>query len=146
MIEALENQRAEVERHRENSARLAQAFAKFESSGQGFIEFEERVDFGLTFIEEPYVTYGAQMDLDAFEELLDREADADTDLPPVPMMSGIVTAWDQDNRGFYVGAWVGARVYCPPEDAVPVLLEPVVSHHYTFTAVAIKDVPVDVRD
>ena len=148
----LEDRRADIERNRENGARLAQAFAKFESIGQGVVEFAEVVDFGLTFIEEPYITYGSQLDMDDLGELLDIPGGA---TPPLPLVSGYVTEWDQDERGFYVGAWVAARVYFPSQVAVegestmtPVPLDTlvVIDHHFTFTAIAIKDVPLDVRD
>lgn len=142
-MDGVERRRAEVERHRENSARPAESYAKFETFGQGFIEFEERVDFGLTFIEEPYVSYGAKMDLDELGELLGLDAAV---TPPVPMTTGMVTDWDLDDRGFYVGAWVGVRTYFPPVDAVASDLDVHIYHHFIFTAIAIKDIPLDVRD
>lgn len=143
MLEDLERQRAEVDRHRENSARLAQEFHKFESNGQGFIEFEDVCPFEITMIEEPFVTYAAAIDLDVLGELLELEAG---EPPPIPLTTGIVTAWDQDDRGFYTGAWVGVRVYFPSGDAVAADLDVAVQHYFTFTAIGIKDVPLDVRD
>ena len=138
----LESQRAEQVRHRENSARLAMAFAKFESQGQGTVEFEERVDFGLTFIQEPYITYGCQIDLDEFAELI---GVAESDTPVLPQSTGYVTEWDIDDRGFYTGAWMAATVF-DPTGVLPTGVEMLVNHHFTFTAVAIKDVPLDVTD
>ena len=146
MFEDLEVRRAEIDRHRENSARLASAFAKFETTGQGFVEFKDVIDFGCTFTEEPYPAYGSRVDLEALEDLLQQEAVVDKAPPPVPITSGVVTEWDQDDKGYYIGAWVGVRVFFPYEDAVPLDLDVPAEHYFTFTGVAIKDVPIDVRE
>lgn len=140
----LENRRAEVERHQENSARVAESFARFRSSGQGSIEFPERVDFGLTFIEEPYMSFGTFLDTDDLDDKLANEQGTST--PPMPIVSGFVTDWDRDERGFYVGAWVGVRVWFPYESNVSPDLEVEMFHHYSFKAVAMKDIPVDIKD
>lgn len=139
----LEERRAEIEQHAENSARLAEAFAKFDTQGQGSVEFNERVDFGLTFVEDPFVHYGAEIDLDALDDALGNEAGA---MPPLPLCSGFVTKWDQDDRGFYVGCWTAVRVWFPYESNVSLNIGVPVKHHFTFKAVAIKDVPLDLRD
>lgn len=141
----LEQERRDAERarHAENAARLAQAYWKFDSTGQGAIEFGDRVDFGLTFIEEPFVSFGAQLDLDALGDLLVTDP---SETPKMPMVSGFVTAWDQDDRGFYVGAWCAVHVFFPTYTAVAADVAVEMSHHFTFTAIAIKDVPIDVRD
>ncbi len=139
-MDYLEQRRADIARHRENRARHAQMMAKFETVGQGGKEFEDRIDFGLTFIEEPHMGYGSALDLDELADLLDLEPGAD---PPLPLCSGMVTEWDRDDRDFYVGAWVAVRVYFPETVAVDELR---MSHYFSFQATAIKDVPVDVRD
>lgn len=141
MFEELERRRGEIERHRENSARLAQVFQRFETTGQGSVEFEERVDFGLTFIEEPYMNYGAQVDIEALQDLLGLAPEVQ---PSLPLSSGMVTAWDQDDRDFYTGAWVAVTVFFP-DILVPPDTPVYMSHHFTFTAIAMKDVPVDLR-
>jgi hypothetical protein len=142
---ALERRHGEQERHRENSGRLAMVYQRFETTGQGSFEFEERIDFGLTYVEEPFVAYGSYVDLDDLANLLDLDNDT---APPFPVTSGHVTNWDQDENDFYVGAWVGVRVYFPPGDEVLVPIDAltVVRHHFSFQANAIKDVPLDVRD
>lgn len=135
----LEHRRGRIEQVNENSGRMAEAFARFRSVGQGSIEFPDRVDFGLTFIEEPYMSFGSFVDTDALDELL---GDTSGNLPPqLPLCSGYVTDWDRDDRGFYVGAWVGVRVWFPYEAGVWPDAEVEMFHHYTFKAVAIKDVP-----
>lgn len=136
----LEDRRADIERHRENSARQAQAFAKFESIGVGSMEYEERVDFGLTFIEEPFVAFSSALDLDDVAEVLDLNPEVQT---PIPLVSGMVTEWDRDDRDFYVGAWVAVQVYFLGGEDVGELA---MTHYFTFQAIAMKDVPLDVRD
>lgn len=139
----VEWRRGELERHRQNSARLASAYSTFRSTGQGSIEFEERCDFGLTFIRRPRVAYGCYLDLDALGELIDHEAG---ETPPMPNVSGFVTEWDIDARGFYVGAWVAARVGFDAVDTVDPAVKVVVQHDFTFQAVAMKDIPMDEKN
>ena len=143
MFDDLERRVAEKEAIRENSARLASAYAQYKSTGQGSIEFGKRVDFGLTFVERPFVAYGAVCDLDELGELLNLPS---SESPSIPLCTGMVTEWDRDDRGFYVGAWVGCRVFFMPTDRVPLDAQVVVRHHFSFQAIAIKDVPIDVTD
>lgn len=138
-----EKRLAEKDAIRENSARLASAYAAYRSTGQGSKEFEKRADFGLTFVERPFVAYSAIIDLDELGELLNIDEKDDI---PMPLVSGMVTEWDVDERGFYIGAWVGCRVHFPPEDGVPLDAKVRVEHHFTWQAIAMKDIPLDVRD
>jgi hypothetical protein len=153
LLEDLDYRREVAERHRENAARHAQAFARFTSTGQGSVEYAERVDFDLTFIEEPIVAYGCFVDAD---ELADLQNRSDVVLPNC---TGFVTEWDKDERDFYVGCWVAARVHFPLEDfqeETEIILgetpfptintdmnQAVVKHFFTFQGVAMKDVPVE---
>lgn len=143
----LERRRGEVERHKENTARLAFFFQRLRTTGQGTVEFEDRIDFGMTFIEEPFMAYGSYVDLDDLGTLLDV---SEGETPPMPLCSGSVTQWDQDDRDFYVGAWVSVVVSFPTisniEVTVPVDLQPVVEHHFSFSAIAIKDVNPELVD
>lgn len=145
LFEDLENRRAEVERHKENSARLAEMSARYVTNGQGWVEMGRRVDFGVTFVRKPTFSYGSEIDLDELGEQLDDDVDGPKG-PPMPMTSGYVTDWDLDHKGYYIGAWVGVRVYYPPEDLVPLPFKPKVIHHFRFSTVAMKDVPIDLTD
>ena len=138
----------ELARHAENSARLAQVHAKFRTVGQGTLTFEDRIEFGLTFVEEPFVYFGSSMDQDEFAEMLELDSDIPEDEVPIPLCSGVVTRWDRDERDFYVGAWVGIRVHFPSDSAVFVdyNLLMVMEHYFTFSGIAMKDVPVDLPD
>jgi hypothetical protein len=138
MSDYLEQRRAEVERHRENSARGAQAFAVFTATGQGSVEFPDVVDFGLTFVDQPMVSVGVVIDADELRDALELDEDADL---PIPVITGFVTDWDRDDRDYYTGAWCAASVYFPPAYLIPTELEPSFDMHFTFTATAIKDIP-----
>lgn len=133
-----ERRRAEIERHKENSARAAQAFAVFTATGQGSVEFPDVADFGLTFIDQPVVTVGVVVDTDELRDALSLDDDVEV---PFPVVSGFVTGWDQDTRGFYTGAWCAASVYFPPTYLVATEAVPSFDLHFTFTATAMKDIP-----
>lgn len=135
-----EYHRQELDRHRENRARLAQAYADFTTNGQGSIEFGKRIDFGLTFIERPYVSYGAELDIEALEDLVGKDSE-DNLVPPLPLTMGYVTEWDRDDRDFYIGCWVAARINFPVTPYVDVKVAVPVVHHFTFAAIAYKDIP-----
>ena len=143
-LDDLEQQRAELDRHAENSARIAEAFARFTTTSQGSIEFGERVDFEVTFTEEPYMSYGAIINLDDLDDKLGNEPSSLT--PQMPLSTGFVTDWDRDDRGFYVGAWVGVRIWYPYEAHISPELDFTMGHHFSFKAVAIKDVPYGDQD
>lgn len=139
LLSALDRRREEAGRHAENSARLAHAYAQFTTTGQGTQHYSKRIDFGLTFIEKPIVAYGSECDTDELAIVL--EVDSEEDPPELPLSSGFVTQWDQDERDFYVGCWIAVKVaYVTTVDLIPADAAPTVSHHFTFSAVAIKDV------
>lgn len=142
-MDELEARREELVRHRENRARLASAYGVYTTTGQGSVQFKTMYEFGLTFVEQPRMHYGAVIDLDDLGDKLDHEPG---ECPPLPHCTGIVADWEVDHRGFYVGAWLAAKVSFPIEDLVPVTLQVEVTHHFTFSGIAMKDVPGDVRD
>src|SRR4028118_58796 len=45
---------AEQRRHAENKGRLAHAYTRVNTSGSGTYEFEDCIEFGLTFVERPF--------------------------------------------------------------------------------------------
>lgn len=137
IVDELDNRRRYADQVRENSARIAQQFATFDTTGQGSVAFEDKVDFQITFIEKPLLAYGCELDLDYLAEVQDVEAG---EMPALPICCGFVTEWDTDHRGFYTGAWCAVKVYFPPEDLVDVTLEVEMTHNFTFAAVALKDV------
>lgn len=119
-------------RHQQNRGRLATSVSKFSSVGQGSFEFEDVADFDVPFIEEPWFSYGAQLDMD------DWEAEMGSETPPLPLTSGFVTLFERDASGLYVGAFVAVRVHFPDGDLVPQQATPRVDHVFRFEAVALK--------
>ncbi len=136
IVDELEERQRYKDRVSENSARVAVAWATFDTVGQGSVYFDEKIDFDVTFIEQPMVAYGGTIDAD---ELSNMQALDAGDAGILPVCCGFVTDWDTDTRGYYTGAWVAVRVYFP--DGVAIDAEVEMTHNFTFTAVALKDVP-----
>ena len=127
-------------RNAENKGRRAGVYAKYDTTGQGVVEFTGRLAFGLTYIEEPFFSYGCKIDLDGVRDALSLDDDA---LPAaLPQCTGYVTDWDQDGRGNYTGCWVAIAVEYPA--AISPAAQIAITHFFTFEAVALKDVPFDV--
>lgn len=141
IIDELDARRQFSDQVKENSARLAQAFATFDTNGQGSIEFEKRCKFGVTFIEKPMVAYAAELDMDVLADMQNVSAG---EMPTLPLASGFVTEWDTDERGYYTGCWCAVRVYFPYEDLIDITLKVELTHNFSFSAIALKDIPVDV--
>lgn len=149
MFEEQERRRSESLRHLENKGRLASVYARYKTTGSGTMTFSKRVDFGLIFIEEPFMSYGCSVDLDEIDNASDSgpEDDNDDETYNLPQCTGFVTEWDQDERGYYRGAYVAVSIL--PIGAGTELVEFVgdLRHYFTFAANAIKDFPVpDVDD
>lgn len=134
LLDDLDRRRETAARNRENSGRLAQAYFSFTSTGQGTLEYEERVDFGgVIFTELPYVEDSAVVDTQVLKELVGRVA--------MPQCTGYVTEWDStEKEGFYSGCWVAVRVDFPLVEMLDYTLPVVVDHHFTFTGNGIKDI------
>lgn len=168
VFQTLDDRRVELERHRENSSRMAEAEGHFQSTGIGSIEFQTRVDFGVTFVKKPVVSYGSEIDVDELSRVMDDLDDTlvailnpepDNGTPMFPLVTGFVTDWDVDTKGFYTGAWCGVRVYYPvvamgtgEDGAGPSALTEVtdipvvVLHHFRFGGIGMKDVPTELTD
>lgn len=136
----LNNPWLDQERHRgwlnqqaENSGRLAQAYATYESTGWGEIAFETCFDFELWFIEPPAVTYGFEMDGDT---LVDTR---------FPRCSGGAYKYRRNRQDFYIGAYVFVTVDTKSPYITTTELEPnyVISHWFTFTGLALKSIGTD---
>lgn len=133
MFDELERRRAETARHRENRGRLATVSVKYRTTGQGTVQFNKRVNFGLTYIEQPFLSYGSGIDADALADLLDIEP---RDPVAFPQVTGYVCEWDVTEQGYYDGAWVGVVVTFPA--TVPVDAEIEIEHFFTFLGTALK--------
>lgn len=116
---------AERDRTRENSARQAWAFGFTSSTGIGRKLYPGAINFGLTMYQKPIMSYGYEI------------SDADPDGLSHPSSVGFVYEWIEDERGFYTGAYVGVYVSWVGEEGTE---DPVLEHHFTFTAKAFKDI------
>lgn len=134
----LNQRQEELARHRENKGRLAQAYARFKTTGQGTVEFEDRVEFGLTFIERPFIATGWQINLDQARDALDVSSNDDVNLPQV---TGYVTDWDTTSREHYVGCWVAVSVTYSEEYPADAQIK--IFHDFTWAGIALKDIPSD---
>lgn len=137
------NQRlADAARHAENKGRLAFASHRVSTRGQGTVEFEDVVSFGLTFVERPFISTGFQIDMDDTRDSIGAGVADNIFLPQV---TAYVTDWDKTERDHFVGCWVAVCVTYPPRDVSDYSAESQVTvhHDFTFSAIALKDVPVD---
>lgn len=136
MFDEIERRAAEQARHRENHGRLASVHASFTTTGQGTVQFEKRINFGLTYIHRPYMAYGTLIDPEAIQDALGL---GPNDPVSFPQATGYVCEWDIDDRDRYVGAWCGVAVVLPVgmDPLAPIEL----THQFTFLATALKNVP-----
>lgn len=125
-----ELRRAERHRHEQNAARHALSFHAYHSTGGGELEFSDPVEFGMTFAQRPFITYGYFIDSDDLVE------------GQFPACTGFVTAWDFDADGLYIGAWCGVVIRGGEFLEPPYEIE----HHFTFQGIALKDLPLDRGD
>lgn len=121
VVSSLEAHRGRIAQTAENSARQAFCYAEIATHGVGQVQHLEVVPFDCTFIEEPNVAYGFKIDGDT---LVDNY---------FPNCSGGVWKWQQDRRGYYLGAYVFFVISGDPGYDL--------EHNFTFSGIAIKDLP-----
>ena len=143
LLDELDARRERTNQDDENSARLAQCYALFTSTGLGSYQHPGRIAFDVTFIEKPFVSYAAAVDP---EDLSDAVGFGGSDEVPLPHCTGYVTGWDQDERDLYIGCWVSVRVHYSDTDGVEADVQPEIEHHFTFAGIAMKDIPTDATD
>lgn len=138
----MEKRRSEVNRHGENTPRLAQAWATWRTQGWGETAFPKCHNFDLTFAERPFVSYS--------NVILRNSLDASTyDVDDVlvdtrfPRCFGGVYQWRQTSRGFYTGAWCYVVVETASAFVAALYPEPgyTIQHHFTFSGIGIKELP-----
>lgn len=123
----------DVQRDAANAGGPAAAFASVNTTGAGSFVIKKRIDFGLTFIQQPFPAYCAEVDLDDAEDVFGDDA------PPLPQCTGFVTRWDLDDHDHFVGCWVAVRVDYPTDVGEGGSGDLALVHYFTFQAVAIKD-------
>lgn len=126
VVSAMEQRRGYVEQLRQNTSRLAQSYNFVETVGVGSLVLPEMVTFNCTFVEQPVVGYGCVLE--------SKFVAGDT----LPGSTGGVFQWQTDVRGFYVGCYVYVVITGAGE--------PQLQHDFTFTGIAMKDLPEHLLD
>lgn len=129
VIDGLELRRSRLDQTRENSTRLAQAYATFDTSGIGEFQAPDMVEFGCFFVERPLVAYGMSTDGDRLVK------------ERFPLSQGGVYGWQQDSRGLYVGAYVMVVVQAGVFPTSIPMPDIDLTHDFTFTGIAMKALP-----
>lgn len=132
LLDDLDHRREIANRHRENAGRLAQSYASFETTGTGTFEYEKRIKFGVLFVEKPHPSWCGELDTDALQDVLGSVV--------LPLAGGVITDWDTDEHGLYSGCWAAVRVDFPVTDMIDPSVAVVMTHHFTFSGVALKDI------
>lgn len=136
-----ERTRAALDRNAENRSREAWSAHRYDITGAGYAEFPKSARFDLAFLDQPFVNYGLVLDSDELRRVLNV---ADTANPAMPTVTAWVTEYDQNERGFYVGAWCAVNVTWPgeppdPEEGFTFQVD------FTWRGIGIKDVDPEVR-
>lgn len=139
-LEDVARRDAERRRHRENKGRMAGVYTYASSTGQGYVEYDELIDFGLTYIEQPFVSVGHVLDLDELRVLLGM--DADDPFVELPQCTGFVSQWEQDVKGNYIGAYLAVQISWG--SGIPFDAQVEIQHSFSFHGVAIKSIPDEV--
>jgi hypothetical protein len=118
---------------RENAARPATVEIQQRSNGIGQYRMDKPIVFPVVFRTEPHFTYGSAV-----------IAGPKPTLYHDPRGSSGVWGWQRNGRGYYTGAHCWLRVDCEliASDTVVDLSKIVVQHYLTFSAVGIKDLPI----
>lgn len=126
VVDALEQRRGYVEQLRQNTSRLAQSYNSVTTQGNGMLRLPTIMRFHCTFIEQPVVSYGFVLK----SPLLEKD---------YPTSSGGVYTFQVDKRGFYLGAYCYVVVNSVDD-------YPEIHHDFTFTGIAMKDLPEHLLD
>ena len=117
----------------QNAARLAWSYGKATSTGWGEFRIPTMIEFDVSFVEEPFVSYSNYVSSD---QLVDTR---------FPRCWAGVYRWN-----IVQGRWTGAWVYLVVETqgvqlTTTVVADPgyYIEHHFSFAGIALKDVPVN---
>lgn len=143
----LEQRRQRVDQIRENTPRLARAYATYETQGWGEIIVPTVQHFGCTFITEPYFSSGIVMRGDSTSE-----ADGQLVSGRYPRVTAGIWRWAHDARGYWIGAYVFFVVetvgFQFTSGEVPSSVDPNyrIAHKMIFEGVSFKDFNVNKLD
>lgn len=103
-----------------NGAQQQSAGTTFATTGNGTFNMPDAFMFGYSFINQPTMTYGCELD----------NYDPDSDIAIISQ--GYTWGWIQDDQNLYVGAYIGVRIFDGPATALA-------THHFHFRELALKD-------
>lgn len=136
----MEQQRAAINRHRENAARLARSYATWTTTGWGEFRVAHCFDFDCIFTEAPIFLTGLAVvdeDNEGVELVTGR----------FPGVTAGVWKWRLNENHYFTGAWVFFNVstiaFQMTGGAYPTTPDPNyrLVHHMSFEGIALKDVP-----
>jgi hypothetical protein len=121
----LEQRRANVERVRENSTRLAYSLSQWTTTGAGETIVPGVFNFTCTFLDAPALTSGVSLD----------PSSAPLALGGVPRVQAGVYSWRRNSQGHYTGAYLYFAVDSGGDY--------VLVHSLVFQGIATKDLPLE---
>lgn len=121
VVQAMEQRRGYIEQLRQNTSRLAQSYNSVTTQGGGGLRLPEVIVFNCTFVEQPVVAHGFVVETPLAED-------------DFPAVSAGVYDFQTDSRGYFIGAWVYVKVVVQDD-------YPRIHHDFTFTGIAMKDLP-----
>lgn len=124
----LERRRQLLGQIAENSSRLAFSFARYDTTGWGEMRCATAIEFDCVFRERPFVSSSSEID------------ESTLVAGQFPRVTSGVCAWIRNSKGFYTGAWVYV-VVDPGDKTAQTIPNYVMSHHFIFAGIAIKDLP-----
>jgi hypothetical protein len=139
----------DVARDKANAGGPAQSYARVRTNRAGTRLVGKRIDFGCTFIQKPWVSYGVECSPEDVEEAgfevsggsVGGSNAGEYDAPRMPLSMGYVTDWDLDNKDHYTGCWVAVYVQFPAFTNSSGSAGPIpMTHHFTFAGLALKDI------
>lgn len=144
----LEGRRSRVEAQRENTARLAKAYARWTTKGVGEIIVDKPFKFNVSFLERPSFNYGTTLDEDddlvsGFYPRVHAGVYDWVRLNPPGNIDG-----DGSLEPFYIGAYVYFVVDTIGNGAPYNAAQPLytIHHNLTWEGTALKDLPAHLLD
>lgn len=139
--QSIMNKLAQQQNLRENSSRLAHSFGSFTTVGWGEFAPEDAVMFDAPYLSRPIPTHcGSLSDDDQAAKLRTTRH---------PRATGMVTHWDVNPQGLYLGAWVIVWVEDRSPLVAPTDPDPdpdyTIVHDFSFLGIAIKSLPTHIQ-
>ncbi len=161
-VNAQDERRSRIDQIRENSARTALVDARFSTLGSGSFKQDEPIEFGLSFMAGewadpdnpdivkplvPAISYGFSIPPARTLTWATQEialTDTNELVDEVPYCSGGVWAWERNDYGLYIGAYVFCSVRYDSNYLPTGTGDYEIEHYFTFYGTALKGLPAGV--